>query len=217
MKELKKANRSKVVFSLFNSCLQVLVGFSKDRWDPFWGSFRGWRLGVKSWRMRTSLGAMIKKSNSRSSRHVKLTKWANVNSNSFSSLLLLRLLFLRLFVLIDYISFPRCIVSYQLVSYRHIFLACTLGPCYFQYYFYVPLRLVSIRGWHGYPAVLSLLYYHHFDGIDLETISIRSGWKLSPVVFYHWLALQNTTGLSFQPNIFMLLLWCYLGTTTGYR
>ena len=26
-------------------------------------------------------------------------------------------------------------------------------------------------------------------------------WKLSPVVFYHWLTARNTTGLSFQPNI----------------
>ena len=27
-----------------------------------------------------------------------------------------------------------------------------------------------------------------------------SGWKLSPVVFYHWLTVRNTTGLSFQPD-----------------
>ena len=27
------------------------------------------------------------------------------------------------------------------------------------------------------------------------------GWKLSPVVFYLWLRLQNTTWLSFQPDI----------------
>ena len=26
-------------------------------------------------------------------------------------------------------------------------------------------------------------------------------WKLSPVVFYRWVELQNTTRLSFQPNI----------------
>ena len=25
-------------------------------------------------------------------------------------------------------------------------------------------------------------------------------WKLSPVVFYRWITLRNTTGLSFQPN-----------------
>ena len=25
------------------------------------------------------------------------------------------------------------------------------------------------------------------------------GWKLSPVVFYRWLTIRNTTGLSFQP------------------
>ena len=31
--------------------------------------------------------------------------------------------------------------------------------------------------------------------------SILSGWKLSPVVFYHSLAAQNTTWLKFQPNI----------------
>ena len=29
---------------------------------------------------------------------------------------------------------------------------------------------------------------------------ILLGWKLIPVVFYHWLTLRNTTWLSFQPN-----------------
>ena len=31
--------------------------------------------------------------------------------------------------------------------------------------------------------------------------SVLSGWKLSPVVVYRLLTAQNTTGLSFQPNI----------------
>ena len=35
------------------------------------------------------------------------------------------------------------------------------------------------------------------------------GWKLSPVVLYHWLTLRNTTWLSFQPN-------CTTGTDQSY-
>ena len=32
------------------------------------------------------------------------------------------------------------------------------------------------------------------------------GWKLSPVVFYHWLTLRNATGLSGQPDTLHLTL-----------
>lgn len=118
------------VFSDYFGILMPLVFFADSPETEGWV----WR----PWRMETSIGTVIKKSNGRSSRHVKLTKWANVNSNSFSVhttlppplipllppplpppfLLLLLLPPLPFFALIDCISFPRNIVSYQLVSFH---------------------------------------------------------------------------------------------------
>ena len=40
-----------------------------------------------------------------------------------------------------------------------------------------------------------------YTQVTLPTIMLEMlAWKLSPVVFDHWLTLRNTTGLSFQPN-----------------
>ena len=51
----------------------------------------------------------------------------------------------------------------------------------------------------------TLVWFSYRDGnhLDPKVLPMRLlllGWKLSPVAFYHWLMLQNTTWLSFQAN-----------------
>ena len=48
----------------------------------------------------------------------------------------------------------------------------------------------------------SIFIGHQRDAVHFHNVyhCYLLGWKLSPVVFYHWLTARNTTGLSFQPN-----------------
>ena len=53
----------------------------------------------------------------------------------------------------------------------------------------------------------SNLIESHIDGVRFSQLL---NWKLSPVVFYYWLALRNTTWLSFQPNTSLLFHYCFV-------
>ena len=53
-----------------------------------------------------------------------------------------------------------------------------------------------ILGWKLSPVV----FYHWLTLLNTTWLSFQPNWKLSPVVFYHWFRLLNTTWLSFQPN-----------------
>ena len=45
-----------------------------------------------------------------------------------------------------------------------------------------------------------LVFYHWLRLQNTTRLSFQRNWKLSPLVFYHWLRLRNTTWLSFQPD-----------------
>ena len=62
------------------------------------------------------------------------------------------------------------------------------------------------RAFMAQPRVIFYYYYHFYYHLNsFEPFSFLLGWKLSPLVFYHYFTLRNATGLSFQANSQVLL------------
>ena len=65
-----------------------------------------------------------------------------------------------------------------------------------------PLSFIYYTTWKhkSWILFLSLKFQRNLRNFAIACWPVLLGWKLSPVVFYHWLKLRNTTWLSFQPQ-----------------
>ena len=70
----------------------------------------------------------------------------------------------------------------------------------------IPISKFKKKKKHSFKSIFKFIFLKHLkvggNGNQL------SGWKLSPVVFYHYLTAQNTTWLSFQSDIYIIT-WFY--------